>query len=58
MYISHTEIPEIFKHGRFLRTFLYTRESKIKIKNKHLCFREHLAWTPLSHFLHIGLDLW
>ena len=24
---------------------------------KHLCFREHLAWTPLSHFVHTVLDL-
>ena len=23
---------------------------------KHLCFREHLAWTPLSHLVHTVLD--
>ena len=24
---------------------------------KHLCFREHLAWTPLAHFVPTVLDL-
>ena len=30
---------------------------KAKSKLKHLCFREHLAGTPLSHFVHTVLDL-
>ena len=24
---------------------------------KNLCFREHVAWTPLSHFVHTIFDL-